>query len=174
MADVDSQQLGTSGVDPQTGSTVRNALLRTSVINSDAFKRQKDEEDAKNADLVQKQQTIYTSINSSIQSLRDDISRLGENISKISLSFYQDQTTDQNKIKNDQEYERKLTERQVRIGKENALEQKIQNAVTEPVQKLVPKVEDLFGRVGKALAILFGTNLSTGIVTGKQIGRAHV
>jgi len=156
MADVDSQQLGTSGVDPQTGSTVRNTLLRTSVINSDAFKRQKDEEDAKNADLVQKQQTIYTSINSSIQSLRDDISRLGENISKISLSFYQDQTTDQNKIKNDQEYERKLTERQVRIGKENALEQKIQNAVTEPVQKLVPKVQDLFGRVGAALSILFG------------------
>lgn len=156
MADVDPQQLGASGVDPQTGSTVRNALLRTSVINSDAFKRQKDEEDAKNADLVQKQQTIYTSINSSIQSLRDDISRLGENISKISLSFYQDQTTDQNKIKNDQEYERKLTERQVRIGKENALEQKIQNAVTEPVQKLVPKVQDLFGRVGAALSILFG------------------
>jgi len=156
MADVDPQQIGTSGVDPQTGSTVRNALLRTSVINSDAFKRQKDEEDVKNADLVQKQQTIYTSINSSIQSLRDDISRLGENISKISLSFYQDQVTDQNKIKNEQEYERKLTERQVRIGKENVLEQKIQNAVTEPVQKLVPKVQDLFGRVGAALGILFG------------------
>jgi hypothetical protein len=160
MADVDPTQLGTSGVDPQTGSTlsptVRNALLRTSVINSDTFKRQKDEEDAKNSDLIQKQQTIYTSINSSIQSLRDDISKLGENISKISLSFYQDQVTDQNKIKNDQEYERKLTERKVRIGKEDELEQKIQSAVVAPVQKLVPQVQDLFGRVGTALTILFG------------------
>jgi len=160
MDDVDPQKLGTSGVDPQTRSTsspiVKNALLRTSVINSNAVKSQKVEEDAKNTDLVQKQQTLYISISSSIQSLRDDISRLGENISKISLSFYQDQITDQNKIKNDQEYERKLTERQVRIGKENDLEQKIQNAVTEPVQKLVPKVNDLFGKVGVALGILFG------------------
>lgn len=159
MAEVDPEALGRSGVDPETGSalspTVKNALLKKSSINVDAFNRQKREEEQQNISLIQNQQNSFVSFNSSIQSLRSDIGKLGTGLANIALLLQQDGAEEQNKIRADQEKQRRLAEREIRIGKENEIEQKIQNALVKPVEKLVPKVTDIFSQVGNALSILF-------------------
>jgi len=171
MAELDPEKIGRSGVDPVTGSIlspeVRNALLKKSTIDASVFQNienRRAQTDAQNAELSKGQNEAFLGFNSTLQAIRADIVKLGTGLSGISLLLQQDALEDQNKIKVEQEKERLLAERQIRIGKESAIEQKIQNAVAEPVQRLVPKVNDIFGRIGTALGILFGGWLTKQVV----------
>jgi hypothetical protein len=163
MAELDPEKVGRSGVDPVTGSPlsqeVRTALLKKSTIDASVFQNienRRAQSDAQNAELSRGQEQALLGFNSTLQAIRTDIVKLGTGLSGIALLLQQDATEDRNKVRVDQEKERLLAERQIRIGKENEIEQKIQNAVAEPVQKLVPQVNDIFGRIGAALGILFG------------------
>jgi len=175
MDELDSEKVGRTGVDPSAGSILsqeaRNALLKKSTIDASVFqnrllavenKRKEDEEQS--ARLSQGQEQAFLGFNSSLQGLRVDIAKLGTGLSTIALLLQQDAVEDQSKIRQDQEKQRLLTERQVRIGKESEVEQKIQNAIAEPVQRLVPEVNDVFGKIGAALGILFGGWLTNQVV----------
>jgi hypothetical protein len=175
MAELDPEKVGRSGVDPVTGSVlsqeVRDALLRKSTINASVLRNdllsveeRRKKVDEQNVDLSTKQNETLLGFNSTLQAIRTDIVKLGTGLSSIALLLQQDSAEDQNKIRADQEKQRLLTERQIRIGKESEIEQKIQNAVTEPVQRLVPKVNDIFGKIGAALGILFGGWLTNQVV----------
>jgi len=167
MAELDPEKIGRSGVDPVTGSIlspeVRNALLKKSTINASVLRddiisveNSRKEVDKKNVELVEGQEKALLGFNSTLQAIRADIVKLGTGLSGIALLLQQDALEDKNRIEEEQKKQRLLTERQIRIGKESEIEQKIQNAVAEPVQRLVPKVNDIFGRIGTALGILFG------------------
>lgn len=175
MDELDSEKVGRTGVDPSAGPILsqeaRNALLKKSTIDASVFqnrllavenKRKEDEEQS--ARLSQGQEQAFLGFNSSLQGLRVDIAKLGTGLSTIALLLQQDAVEDQSKIRQDQEKQRILTERQVRIGKESEVEQKIQNAIVEPVQRLVPQVNDTFGKIGAALGILFGGWLTNQVV----------
>ena len=171
MAELDPEKVGRSGVDPVTGSPlsqeVRTALLKKSTIDASVFQNienRRAQTDAQNAELSKGQNESLLGFNSTLQAIRTDIVKLGTGLSGIALLLRQDAAEDQNKIRADQENQRILAERQIRIGKESAIEQKIQNAVAEPVQRLVPKVNDIFGRIGTALGILFGGWLTKQVV----------
>lgn len=167
MAELDPEVIARSGVDPETGSplssTVKNSLIKTS-INFDAFRKQKQEEDNQTVSLIQSQQTAFISFNSGIQSLRTDIGKLGTGLASIALLLQQDGAQDQNRLRTEQEKERILAERQIRIGRESAIEQKIQNALSLPVERLTPKVTEVFSSVGTALGILFAGWLTKQVV----------
>ncbi len=175
MDELDSEKVGRTGVDPSSGSILsqeaRNALLKKSTIDASVFqnrllavenKRKEDEEQS--ARLSQGQEQAFLGFNSSLQGLRVDIAKLGTGLSTIALLLQQDAVEDQGKIRQDQEKQRLLTERQIRIGKESEVEQKIQNAIAEPVQRLVPQLNDVFGKIGAALGILFGGWLTNQVV----------
>jgi len=184
MAELDPEKVGRLGVDPGTGSPlsqeVRNALLKKSTIDASVFQNienRKTQTDAQNAELSKGQEQALLGFNSTLQAIRTDIVKLGTGLSGIALLLQQDATEDQNKIKVDQEKQRLLAERQVRIGKENDIEQKIQNAVAEPVQRLVPQVNDIFGKIGAALGILFGgwlTNQTVQAVKASEEGNTKL
>lgn len=184
MAELDPEKVGRSGVDPVTGSPlsqeVRTALLRKSTIDASVFQNienRRAQSDAQNAELSRGQNEALIGFNSTLQAIRTDIVRLGTGLSGIALLLQQDATEDQNKVRVDQEKERRLAERQIRIGKESEIEQKIQNAVVEPVQKLVPKVNDIFGRIGAALGILFGgwlTNQTVQAIKASEEGNTKL
>lgn len=175
MAELDPEKVGRSGVDPVTGSVlsqeVRTALLKKSTIDASVFQNienRRTQTDAQNAELSRGQEQALLGFNSTLQAIRTDIVKLGTGLSGIALLLQQDAVEDQSKIRTDQEKQRLLAERQVRIGKESDIEQKIQNAVAEPVQKLVPKVDDIFGKIGAALGILFGGWLTNQTVQAIQ------
>jgi len=184
MAELDPEKVGRSGVDPVTGSPlsqeVRTALLRKSTIDTSVFQNiesRRAQTDAQNAELSKGQNEALLGFNSTLQAIRTDIVKLGTGLSGIALLLQQDAVEDQNKVRVDREKERRLSERQIRIGKENEIEQKIQNAVTEPVQRLVPKVNDIFGRIGAALGILFGgwlTNQTVQAIKASEEGNTKL
>jgi hypothetical protein len=175
MAELDPEKVGRSGVDPVTGSIlspeVRNALLKkttvdASILRNDilAIESSRKEVDKQNVEVIRGQENALLGFNSNIQAIRTDIAKLGTGLSTIALLLQQDNVEEQNKIRAEQENQRLLTERKIRIGKESEIEQKIQNAIAEPVQKLVPKVDDIFGKIGSALGILFGGWLTNQVV----------
>jgi DNA-binding transcriptional MerR regulator len=169
MADIDPAALEKSGIDPDTGAplsqSVRSAL-KTSTLNLEVFKRKKEEDDRQSIALVQAQQATFNNFGSSIESLRNDIGKLGTSLNGIALLLQKDGLEEQNRIRTEQENEKRLADRQVRIGKESAIEKKIQNAIVEPVQKLAPKLNDVFGSVGTALGFLFGGWLTKQTIDG--------
>jgi hypothetical protein len=166
MAELDPDVVGRSGVDPVTGSVlsqdVRNALMKRATVNSSIFReetirvqRQRDEIDTQNIAVAKGNQQALLGVNSSIESLRVEIGKLGTGLAGISLLLQQDSASEENRIRTQQEKDRRLVEQEVRIGKENLIEQKIENALLSPVQKLIPKVTDIFSRIGQAIGALF-------------------
>ena len=184
MAELDPEKVGRSGVDPVTGSPlsqeVRTALLKKSTIDASVFQnieKKRAQSDVQNAELSRGQNEALLGFNSTLQAIRTDIVKLGTGLSGIALLLQQDAAEDQNKVRVDQEKERRLAERQIRIGKENEIEQKIQNAVAEPVQKLVPQVNDVFGKIKAALGILFGgwlTNQTVQAIKASEEGNTKL
>ncbi len=179
MADLDPEKIGRSGIDPGTGSPlsqdVRNALLKKSTIDRSVFRNEllesenrKREIDSQNVRVIQSQEQALLGFNSNIQALRTDIGKLGTGLASIALLLQQDNAEELSRSRAEQEKERRLAEQQVRIGKENELEQKIQNALVAPVQKLTPKMNDVFGKIGAALGILFGGWLTNQVVQAIQ------
>jgi len=179
MAELDPEKVGRSGIDPGTGAPlsqeVRNALLKKSIIDQSVFRNQllesenrKREIDNQNVRVIQSQEQALLGFNSNIQALRTDIGKLGTGLANIALLLQQDNAEELSRARAQQEKERRLAEQQVRIGKENELEQKIQNALVTPVQKLTPKMNDVFGRIGAALGILFGGWLTNQVVQAIQ------
>lgn len=184
MAELDPEKVGRLGVDPGTGSPlsqeVRNALLKKSTIDASVFQNienRRTQTDAQNAELSKGQEQALLGFNSTLQSIRTDIVKLGTGLSGIALLLQQDAAEDQSKTRADQEKQRLLTERQVRVGKESEIEQKIQNAISEPVQRLVPQVNDVFGKIGAALGILFGgwlTNQTVQAIRASEEGNTKL
>lgn len=175
MAELDPEKVGRSGIDPGTGSPLsqeaRNAFLKKSTIDRSVFRNEllesenrKRDIDTQNIKVIQSQEQALLGFNSNIQALRTDIGKLGSGLASIALLLQQDNAQEISKTKQEQENQRRLTERQIRIGKESEIEQNIQNAIVAPVQRLVPKVNDVFGNIGNALAILFGGWLTKQVV----------
>ena len=175
MAELDPEQLGRVGIDPTTGSPlsqeVRNALLRKSTIDAATFRNEmaaaenrRRDVDIQNAEVLRSQEKALGGFSSNLLSLRNDIGKLGTGLASIALLLQQGGAEEQNRLRQEQETQRRLTERQIRIGKENEVEQKIQNALAEPVQNIAPKVSDTFGKIGAALGILFSGWLTKQVV----------
>jgi len=121
-----------------------------------------DEDSNKN--LLENNQSTLADIASGINGIRIQINSLNESLNSIASRIVNDATLESITAKSDQDYQRKLSERQVRIGQESALESKIQAALTKPVVALQSKVSSVFGNVGNALRTLFlGWLLNQGI-----------
>jgi prefoldin subunit 5 len=117
-----------------------------------------------NKQLLEDNQSTLADIASGINGIRIQISSLNESLNSIASRIVNDATLESTMAKADQDYQRKLSERQVRIGQESALESKIQAALTKPVVALQNKVSSVFGNVGNALRTLFlGWLLNQGI-----------
>lgn len=179
MAELDPEKVGASGFDPVTGSPlsqeVRNALLKKSTIDRSTFRNEilesenrKREIDNQTVRVIQSQEQALLGFNSNIQALRTDIGKLGTGLASIALLLQQDASEEVSRTRTEQERERRLAEQQTRIGKENEIEQKIQNSLVEPVEKLTPKMSDVFGKIGTALGILFGGWLTNQVVQAIQ------
>jgi len=117
-----------------------------------------------NKQLLEDNQSTLADIASGINGIRIQISSLNESLNSIATRITNDSTLESTMAQADQDYQRKLSERQVRIGQESALESKIQAALTKPVVALQNKVSSVFGNVGNALRTLFlGWLLNQGI-----------
>jgi hypothetical protein len=174
MAEVDLKSVASNGVDPITGSPlskeVRQAILNSTKISSSSFRgdttfiSQYVENNNQNLQLAQTNQQSLIALDTQVKNLNQQVVTLNSGLEKIAVLIQQDGASDQSRLISEAERQRRYAEQEIRIGKENEIEQKIQSAVLIPVQKLTPKVQDIFGNVQKALTFLFAGWLTNELV----------
>jgi len=103
---------------------------------------------------IQQTQEI-SALKSTIDALRTETATLNNGLGTVSNLIQQDSALEKQQEAAKAENERKLLEKNIRLGKESQLEQNITNALAKPVQALQQKVGNIFGRIGEALTTLF-------------------
>jgi hypothetical protein len=106
------------------------------------------------AQNVQQTQEI-SALRGTVDALRTETATLNNGLGTVSNLIQQDSAVEKQQAAAEAESERKLLERNIRLGKESQLEQNITNALAKPVQALQKKVGNIFGRIGEALTALF-------------------
>jgi hypothetical protein len=180
MENEDPVAIAQSGINPITGSPLsseqRKALFRRAVAPSSilakggALVRRTDD----SSSLVVAQTQQITSLQDQINTLRAEVSVLNTGLASINNIIQRDGILEQQRLRGEQEAERKNLEQQVRVGKENELERKIQSALTVPVVALQKKVTNIFGNIFGALSTLFmGWLTNQGIETLKALDEGN-
>jgi len=102
-----------------------------------------------------KQTQEISALRGTVDALRTETATLNNGLGTVSNLIQQDSALEKQQEAAKAENERKLLERNIRLGKESQLEQNITNALAKPVQALQKKVGNIFGRIGEALTTLF-------------------
>ena len=103
---------------------------------------------------IQQTQEI-SALKNTVDALRVETTTLNKGLVSISNLIQQDSVVEKQQEAEKVESERKLSEKNVRLGKESQLEQNITNSLVTPVQALQQKVGNIFARIGEALTTLF-------------------
>lgn len=120
-----------------------------------AVKQQLLQQSKQFAQTQQQNQVVITNIQQQFQALQNQINVLATGINNIAKLIQNDTVSEQNLLKQQQDQERRFSLRKIRIGRENKLEERIQAALSGPVQEASSKLESIFSRVGRALQIMF-------------------
>lgn len=166
-----------TGIDPTTGSylspSARKALFRSATVSGSVFGggggalvRQPKSElaTAQGVQLLESNQQTLGTITEQLNSLRDQISSLTNGINSIANQIANESAVENSRLQEEQDQQRKLAEAEVRIGRENELEQKLQNALVAPVQRATQKTMGFLERIKQALMALLGGWLTNQIL----------
>lgn len=175
MAELDTESNAKGGaIVPLTKSPLdvssRQVYLKSTNVSSSTFNRDDiliskiQENNAKNLEASRTNQESLISIESQIQGLREEIVNFNSGLTKISTSLQRDSEAEISRIREDQEKERRLSEQQIRFGRESEIEQKLQTALVAPVQRLQPQIQNIFERIGTSLTYLFGGWLTNQVI----------
>ena len=126
-------------------------------------------------DLLQQQSLTLTSISQQLQNVSRQISTFDQNLQGVKENLaISDQLTRQREAAR-QNRERILAEQGLREGKESALENKIQQSLTQPLQRVGVKTQGVLGRLQNFFLILAGGWLtSTGIDLLQALSEGNV
>lgn len=139
-----------------SGQGIRGANLLSPVAPSEA--------DIKNLQVSQKNQESLFEIKDGLLGIQRNINLVNSGLINVANLLQQDATNEERLLRSQQERERRLAEEQVRIGRESDIERKIEAAIIEPVQRIAPKVQNLFGNVLQSLGWLFGGWLTNQVI----------
>ena len=112
-------------------------------------------------DLLQQQSLSLTSISQQLQSVSGQISRFDSTLQGVKENLALSDQLERQREAAKQNRERILAEQGLREGKESALENKIQAALTQPLQRVGVKTQGVLGRLQNFFLILAGGWLTT-------------
>lgn len=122
---------------------------------------------AQNLQIQQSQQSVGV-IQQSLDVINVRVVDLTNSLNQLRIQNQLEGAVEQKNLKDQQESERKLNERQIRQGRENLLERRIVAALVRPVQNIQKKVVGLFDRImGAMTTLFFGWLTNQGIETLK-------
>ena len=111
--------------------------------------------DDTSSSLVVAQTKQITPLQEQIDVIRAQVFVINTGLANINNIIQKDGILEQQRLREEQETERRNAELQVRTGQENELERKIQSALMAPVAALQKKVSNIFGNIFGALTTLF-------------------
>ena len=125
--------------------------------------------------LLQQQSLSLTSISQQLNSISGQIRSFDNNLQGVSENLALSDQLDRQREAAKQNRERILAEQGLREGKESALENKIQQSLTQPLQRVGVKTQGVLGRLQNFFLILAGGWLtSTGIDLLQSLSEGNV
>jgi len=165
----DPRVIAQRGVNPLTGSYLskeeRVALFRRARVSSTAFGggggglvRAGGGQVAGRQTLaiVKTNQESISGIQQQLNVIRARVEVLNNGISDVSNLLTIETNAENQRLLQQQEQEKQQADAEIKLGRENLLEQKLQTALVAPVQKVLGKAQDFFGRIRQALLYLLG------------------
>ena len=165
MADL--AQIAQSGVDPISGSYLsaekRKAIFARTRVSSNVFGRggalvainKQSDSGTLVTTAIQNQTENISSLQGQINSLRAEVNDFRTALSRITDLIAYDSVLEQNRLKQEQEEQRRATEQGLRVGRESLLEKAIQGALVAPVQKIAQKAQSILSKVSQFFTTLF-------------------
>lgn len=183
----DPVTIAQTGVDPLTGSYLsserRKAIFRSTRVAGFAGGGGGGETErggaivvrpqaslvdrTQNLQIQQAQQSVGA-LQQTLEIIRVNVQVLSNGIANLSRQLLLEGQVEQKNLKDEQEAERRLNERQIRAGRESLLERRIVAALAQPVVNIQKKVVGLFDRImGAMTTLFFGWLTNQGIETLK-------
>jgi hypothetical protein len=101
-----------------------------------------------------------------VGSLRGEVTGFNASLNNVTKAITNDSVLEQNRIKKENEEERKATELGLRAGRESLLEKAIQSALIAPVQAIAEKTQSILSRLSQFFGtLLLGWLTNQGIET---------
>jgi hypothetical protein len=97
------------------------------------------------------------SIQGQLDNIRSEVSGVNSGLQGIASLIQTDSALESQRLRLEQDQEKKLVEREVRVGQEEQLQQTVSAALVEPIKKIEPKLTSTFDGATGALKKLFGT-----------------
>jgi hypothetical protein len=105
-----------------------------------------------------------------VGSLRGEVTGFNASLNNVTKAITNDSVLEQNRIKKENEEERKATELGLRVGRESLLEKAIQSALIAPVQAIAQKAQSILSRLSQFFGtLLLGWLTNQGIETLRAI-----
>ncbi len=105
-----------------------------------------------------------------VGSLRGEITGFNASLTNVAKAINTDSVLEQNRIKQENEEQRRATELGLRAGRESLLEKAIQNALIAPVQAIAQKTQSILSRLAQFFGtLLLGWLTNQGIETLKAL-----
>ena len=153
------------------GSPISGGIraVRRNISSSFLGATQNSQPDSITTDLLQEQSLKLTSVSGQLQNISRQIATLDFNLKSVRENLALGDQLERQREAAKQRREAILAEQGLREGKESALEQKIQSALMQPVQKIGVKTQGILGQLTKFLYALAGGWLA---VTGVDLLQA--
>ena len=153
------------------GSPISGGIraVRRNISSSFLGATQNSQPDSITTDLLQEQSLKLTAVSGQLQNITRQIATLDFNIKSVRENLALGDQLERQREAAKQRREAILAEQGLREGKESALEQKIQSALMQPVQKIGVKTQGILGQLTKFLYALAGGWLA---VTGVDLLQA--
>jgi len=121
--------------------------------------------------LLNRNQLGINAISSQLSTMAGQMRDFGSSLQRIAVYIANDSTLEQQRQVQKQNQERILAEQQLREGKENIVEKRMQSALVAPVQRVAAKAQGvLSGLMGFFTTLLGGWLINQGIETIRALG----
>jgi len=105
-----------------------------------------------------------------VGSLRGEVTGFNNSLNNVTQAITNDSILEQNRIKQENEEQRRATELGLRVGRESLLEKAIQSALIAPVQAIAQKTQSILSRLSQFFGtLLLGWLTNQGIETLRAI-----
>ena len=182
----DPRVIAQRGVNPLTGSYLskreRIAMFRSANVSSSAFGggrggrglvRSSAAIVPQTTAIVKRNEQDIGTLADSVRVIATKVKDLGGTVNTVANSVSQNQLLEAEKARQENKQEEQLANEELRTGREDQLEKKLQSALLKPIQTIVSKAQGIFGRIKTALGFLLGgwiTKASIALFDAKRKG----
>ena len=150
--------------DPETLSIVKSQSTSITTVQSQVNTLSSEVANLNKVIFIQTQ--TINGVQELVGSLRGEITGFNNSLNNVTKAITNDSILEQNRIKQENEEQRRATELGLRAGRESLLEKAIQSALIAPVQAIAEKTQSILSRLSQFFGtLLLGWLTNQGIET---------